>query len=168
MCVPAYLLLSLPGFMRTYADSLSAQPTWTSSHQGHPSVSLLPLRVKRLRGPWSGGPPSWLSPGMHYSICGELHFDFLKSPASWFFLPSLVVFKAVAGGKLCLSHWVSAASPSFWVPSCVPSGDSAESPGEAQEGSCLLFIWETKCSSVILEEGEAVAEGIILLFPEGH
>lgn len=105
-CVPACLLLSLPGFMRTCADSLSAQPTWTSSHQGHPSVSLLLLSVKRLRGPGaeaqgarSGGPrTSWLSPGMHYSICGELHFDFLKSPALWLFLLSLVAFKAVAEG----------------------------------------------------------------------
>lgn len=105
-CVPACLLLSLPGFMRTCADSLSAQPTWTSSHQGHPSVSLLLLSVKRLRGPGaeaqgarSGVPrTSWLSPGMHYSICGELHFDFLKSPALWLFLLSLVAFKAVAEG----------------------------------------------------------------------
>lgn len=31
--------------------TLSAQPTGTSSHHGHPSVFLLLLRVKRLRGP---------------------------------------------------------------------------------------------------------------------
>lgn len=31
--------------------TLSVQPTWTSSHHGYPSVYLLLLRVRRLRGP---------------------------------------------------------------------------------------------------------------------
>lgn len=45
---------------------------------------------------------------MHYRICGELHFDFLKSPSSQIFPLNLMVFKAVAEGKCWLSHWVSA------------------------------------------------------------
>lgn len=129
-----------------------------------PFCLLAPVEGEEAQGAWSGALPSKLSPGMHYRICGELHFDFLKSPSSWLFLPSPMVLKAVAEGK----PWVSATSPSFCGPSCIPSGDSADTPGEAQEGSCLLSLWATKCSSVILWEGETMAEGVTLLFPEGH
>lgn len=64
-----------------------------------PFCFLAPVECEEAQGARSGVPrTSWLSPGMHYSICGELHFDFLQLPALWLFLLSLVVFKAVAEG----------------------------------------------------------------------
>lgn len=104
-------------------------------------VTELPLsRVKRLRGPGAeGAQPLWLSPGTHYRICGELHFDFLKSPSSWLLLLSLLVFRAAGGGKLWLSHWVSVgfsilfSSPQSLTGVFLPG--AALRPGEAQEGS---------------------------------
>lgn len=79
---------------------------------------------------------------MYYHICSELHLDFLNSPSSWLFLLSLVVFKAVAEGKRWLSHWVSAASPSFCVTSFL--GAALSHQVKPRREAALLFYLGNK------------------------
>lgn len=116
------------------ALSLLGQPGPDSIIDTH--LFICPCGGRKDSETWSAALPSWLSPGMHsriyYHICGELHFDFLKSPSSQIFSLSLMVFKAVAEGKPWLSPWFSA-SFSTLFPSQSPvflAGVSAETPGD--------------------------------------